>query len=128
MTKARKVVLDSSEDRDHRTFGIFWDAFRYSYPKFARGFQGLQQANVIRKKLEAVSVPAANERDSTDRVLKNNGVMSLLFKSAEHEILLKMIENEDIGWTFVAGEYVEYAVEKLLKAESTEVEETEKKK
>lgn len=129
----RKFDLGQFE-KPAEMFGFLWTAFRATYPRKAAGFEQMKLCNRLGDKLEAISkaqpvLPGAacgkcgRPTEPGDEGWRVPTKHTLLLEAMEHEKLVSMLKDEQIGWLHAAGHAVERLVVALEAAPTVDVEE-----
>ena len=125
-------------DEKKKMFELMWTAFRLTFGRKSAGYEQLKLCNRLGEKLEAISKPMpvkeiplcetcgrpSSPSDDTARELVR---VALLLDAMEHEKLLSMLKDDQLGWTFAAGKSIEKLVEAGLEAPDVDVVEKKKK-
>lgn len=119
--------LDFAQFKDaENMFLLVWLAFRATYPRKAAGYEQMKLCNRIGEKLEGISNETPAPDDPGARVLKSHGKV-LFLEAMEHEKLLSMLKDEQLGWTHIAGRKIEQLTEAFEAAPAVDVEEKKPK-
>lgn len=108
---------------DH--FRIIWDSFRATFHKYARGYEKLKMYTRIGSRLEAISNVMPTSTDGAARTLKD-GTQTILLTGFEWDALKQMVTDEEIQWTYHAGEKAIAAIDFVREWPEIEVSEDAK--
>ena len=122
---AKKVVFEGATGA--KSFDVCWDAFRLTYPTEAKGYDKLKLCNKLGHLLKGISDLTPKDRDEYGRTLKDDEPQVLLLVQDVYDLLLRMLNSDQVQWSFLKGDDAELAIKWLRAVESVDLSENEEK-